>query len=139
MIERPSLNLINAAMTAGVQVAAGLILIPRFGITGAAITVCISFLTQGVLRFAEMRHVFGWTWPWQSLTRPLLAFASAFLPAALIRVSTSGLMMEAISGVLFLLVYAGAWWVIGAEPSDRELWRRLKLSPWRGLTGQASD
>jgi hypothetical protein len=131
MIERPSLNLINAAMTAGVQVAAGLILIPRFGITGAAIAMCISFLTQAVLRFAEMRHVFGWTWPWPSLTRPWLAFASAFLPAALIRVSTSGLMMEAISGVLFLLVYAGTWWMIGAEPSDRELWARLKRSPWR--------
>jgi O-antigen/teichoic acid export membrane protein len=137
LIARPSLNLVNAAITAGVQVAAGLILIPRFGITGAAITMCISFLTQGVLRFAEMRHVFGWTWPWQSLTRPVLAFVVAFVPAALIRVSTSGLMMEATAGVLFLLIYAGTWWVIGAEPSDRELWARVKRSPW-GLPGDSS-
>jgi O-antigen/teichoic acid export membrane protein len=52
MVERPGLNLLNASVTVVVQLVAGVLLIPRFGVTGAAAAMCIGFTVQGVLRFA---------------------------------------------------------------------------------------
>lgn len=127
MIERPDLNLINAAMTVGVQIMAGLILIPMLGVTGAALAMCLGFSVQGILRFAELRHVYGWGWPWRSLGRPMTAFAMAFLPAAIVRLA-GGPLVEILAGLLFLILYAGAWRLLGAEPSDREIWKKLMAS-----------
>ena len=59
------------------QAIVSVILIPRIGVTGAALAMCIGFAAQGVIRFAEVRHVFGWSWPWHTLARPLAAFAIA--------------------------------------------------------------
>jgi len=127
MIERPGLNLVNAALTVLVQVVAGILLIPRFGVTGAAVATCLGFALQGILRFAEMRHVYGWSWPWRALTRPIAAFGMAFIPAAALRL-VGGPVIEIAAGVLFLLLYAGAWRLLGAEPADREIWRTLVAS-----------
>jgi hypothetical protein len=128
MVERPMLNLVNAAVTVCVQIAAGLILIPALGVTGAAIAMLLGFVLQGLLRFLEVRHVFGWSWPWASLKRPMAAFTFAFVPAALLRIASEGLVMEALSGVMFLTLYAGVWWFLGPDPADREVWRRLRAS-----------
>lgn len=124
MMERPSLNFINAGLTVLVQVAAGLLLIPRWGVLGAVIAMGAGFTIQGALRFLELQHVFGWTWPWGSLVRPLTAFALAFVPAGALRL-IGGQPVEIASGLLFLLLYAGAWFVLGADPSDRIVWQRL--------------
>ena len=124
MIKRPSLNLINASVTVTVQVIAGVVLIPRLGVTGAALSMCIGFTLQGILRFAELRHVFGWSWPWPTLRRPLAAFCLAMAPAALARLA-SGPRWEFVPALLFLALYVGAWRLLGAEPADREVWRRL--------------
>jgi O-antigen/teichoic acid export membrane protein len=127
MIERPALNLINAAVTVAVQIVAGVLLIPVFGVTGAALAMCLGFTVQGILRFAELRHVYGWSWPWRSLNRPIVAFAIAFVPAAVVRLA-GGRLIEIAAGILFLLLYAGAWRWLGAEPDDREIWRTLVAS-----------
>ena len=124
MIERPGLNLFNAGMTVIVQVVTGVVLIPRLGVTGAALSMCVGFTLQGILRFGELRHVFGWSWPWATLKRPLAAFGLAMLPAALLRLYT-GSTWELIPGALFFLLYAASWRMLGAEPADREVWRRL--------------
>jgi O-antigen/teichoic acid export membrane protein len=127
MIERPTLNLINAAVTVAVQIAAGLLLIPRFGATGAALAMCLGFSVQGILRFVELRHVYGWSWPWRSLVKPIVAFSVAFVPAVAIRLA-SGLVMEIVAGGTFLLLYATAWRLLGAEPVDKAIWRTLIAS-----------
>lgn len=128
MIERPALNFVNAVVTIAIQLLAGLLLIPRVGATGAALAMCLGFTVQGVLRFAEVRQVFGWSWPWASLRRPLAAFAIAVVPAVGVRLSSGGLLGELLAAGLFLALYAGAWNVLGADPADREVWRRLKVS-----------
>jgi O-antigen/teichoic acid export membrane protein len=125
MIERPGLNLVNASVTVLVQIVMAVVLIPRFGVTGAALSMCIGFATQGALRFGELRHVFGWSWPWTALKRPVVAFALAMTPAAVLRVAI-GPRWEAVAAILFLALYAGAWRLLGAEPADREVWRRLR-------------
>src|SRR5262249_18382873 len=87
MIERPALNLINASTTVALQVVPGIVLIPRLGATGAALSMCIGFTVQGILRFAELRHVYGWSWPSSSLRQPAAAFAVAVGPATLLRLA----------------------------------------------------
>ena len=128
MIERPGLNLLNAAVTIATQLVVGIVLIPRMGVTGAAVAMCAGFVVQGALRFAEVKHVFGWSWPWQSLRRPLAAFTIAFVPALGVRLLSGGLgalTAEVASGALFLGLYIAMWRVLGAEPADREIWRAL--------------
>jgi O-antigen/teichoic acid export membrane protein len=124
MIERPMLNLVNAVATVLVQLVAGLLLIPRFGVTGAALATLVAFAAQGVLRFVEVRHVFGWSWPWGALRRPLAAFAIAFGPALGVRL-LGGLGGELLAAVTFLVLYAATWRVLGAEPADRAVWEQL--------------
>jgi O-antigen/teichoic acid export membrane protein len=124
MIERPGLNLVNAAFTVAVQIGAGMLLIPVFGVTGAALAMCLGFAIQGALRFVELRHVYGWSWPWPSLIRPSAVFAVAFVPAAAFRVA-AGSGAELVAGIGFLALYAAAWWMVGAAPADREIWRAL--------------
>lgn len=124
MIERPSLNLVNASVTVCVQVLTGLWLIPRLGVTGAALAMCIGFASQGVLRFAEVRHVFGWHWPWRTLVRPLVAGAVGAVPAAALAV-VGGPWADVAAALAFVGAYAGCWLWLGADPEDRAIWRRL--------------
>jgi O-antigen/teichoic acid export membrane protein len=128
MIQRPSLNLLNASLTVVVQLAVGLLLIPRLGVTGAALAMCCGFAVQGIARFAEVRHVFGWTWPWASLVRPIAAAAIAAVPAIALRVP-GGMWWELSAGLVFLGAYALAWLWLGPDPADREIWRRLLKRP----------
>jgi O-antigen/teichoic acid export membrane protein len=124
MLERPGLNLVNAALTVIVQLVAGFVLVPQMGVTGAALTMCLGFAVQGVARFAEVRHVFGWSWPWSSLVRPLAAGALALVPALVLRLP-GGFWWELASGAAYLAAYALAWLWLGPDPADREVWRRL--------------
>ena len=124
MIERPGLNLVNAFLTVVVQLVAGVLLIPRFGVTGAALAMCFGFAAQGLARFAEVEHVFGWRWPWHSLVRPLTAGALALVPAVALRLP-GGTWWELASGATFVAAYAGAWLWLGPDPADREVWNRL--------------
>jgi O-antigen/teichoic acid export membrane protein len=124
IVKRPTLNLVNAAITVSLQALISILLIPRIGITGAALAMCIGFAAQGAIRFAEVRHVFGWSWPWHSLRRPLVAFGIAMVPALAVRLA-GGLVSEIISALVFAGLYAAAWTWLGADPTDREIWRRL--------------
>lgn len=124
MVERPGLNLVNAAVTVLVQLVAGVILIPQMGVTGAAVAMCLGFVVQGGLRFLEVKHVFGWAWPWGSLVRPLVAGTAAFVPAVGLRM-LGGAWWELGSAAAFIGLYALAWLWLGADPDDREVWRRL--------------
>jgi O-antigen/teichoic acid export membrane protein len=127
MIERPRWNLVNAALTVALQAAAGALLIPRFGVSGAAIAMLVGLAGQGVLRFVELHHVFGWTWPWRSLQRPAVAFAVSFVPALMLRsIGAVPLFRELMAVAVFLGGYAAAWLLMGADPEDRAIWRRLR-------------
>lgn len=124
MIERPGLNFLNALVTVIVQIVVSIFLIPVLGVLGAVVGMSTGFAVQGVLRFVELKHVFGWSWPWQSLVRPLQAFALAMLPALGLRL-VFGSSVALASALLFAACYCGAWALLGADPADRAVWRRL--------------
>ncbi|MEO5720891.1 MAG: polysaccharide biosynthesis C-terminal domain-containing protein, partial [Chthoniobacterales bacterium] len=125
MIQRPKLNLINSGATVVLQLGASLLLIPWLGATGAALGMVLAYVTQGVLRYLELRILFHWHWPWRALARPALAFVIALAPALPIRLLWGGWPGELASGLTLLAAYAGAWKVIGLEESDRVVLRQL--------------
>jgi O-antigen/teichoic acid export membrane protein len=125
MIQRPKLNLMNSGFTVVLQFCASLLLIPALGATGAALAMVLAYVTQGVLRYLELRYIFKWHWPWHALVRPAVAFAIALVPALPFRLAIEGWRGELIAGLVFLGAYVLAWKVIGLEPSDRAVLRQL--------------
>jgi hypothetical protein len=75
-----------------------------------------------------VKHVFGWAWPWRSLTRPLVAAVAGFVPAVVLR-AQGGLWWEIASAAVFVAIYVLGWLWMGPEPADREVWRRLFRRP----------
>jgi O-antigen/teichoic acid export membrane protein len=136
MIQRPKLNLINSGATVVLQLGASLLLIPLYGATGAALAMVLAYVTQGVLRYFELRYIFDWHWPWRALGRPALAFVLALAPAIPLRLLIAGRPGEWAGGLTFLGAYVAAWKIIGLEPSDRVVLAQLwKSGPRRRLEG----
>jgi O-antigen/teichoic acid export membrane protein len=125
MIQRPKLNLVNSGFTVALQFTASLFLIPWLGATGAALGMVLAYVTQGVLRYFELRYLFNWHWPWRALARPAVAFAIALAPAVPLRLLMHGWRGELAAGLVFLAAYVTAWKVIGLEDSDRVVLRQL--------------
>ena len=125
MVQRPKLNLINSGFTAVLQLGASLLLIPAFGATGAALAMVLAYVTQGVLRYFELRYAFDWHWPWRALVRPAVAFAIALAPALPLRLLLPGRVAEVSSALTLLGAYVLAWKFIGLEETDRAVLRQL--------------
>ncbi len=125
MIQRPRLNLINSGTTVLLQLGASLLLIPWLGATGAALGMVLAYVTQGVLRYLELRILFHWHWPWRALARPAYAFLLALLPALPLRLLWHGWRGELAAGIVLLVAYVAAWKVIGLEEADRVVLRQL--------------
>ncbi|CAN5444528.1 Wzx-type polysaccharide biosynthesis protein UppV [soil metagenome] len=125
MIQRPKLNLVNSGFTVLLQLGASLVLIPWLGATGAALAMVLAYVTQGVLRYCELRILFNWHWPWLAFARPAVAFGIALAAALPLRFAFSGWRGELASGLVLLGVYAASWCVIGLEESDRAVLRQL--------------
>lgn len=128
MIQRPKLNLVNSTLTVLLQLGASVVLIPWLGATGAALGMVIAYVTQGVLRYCELRILFNWHWPWGAFARPAIAFGVALCAALPLRLLISGWRGELVSGLTLLIGYAIAWKVIGLEEADRVVLRQL----WAG-------
>ena len=128
MIQRPKLNLINSAVTVVLQFGASLLLIPAFGATGAALAMVLAYVTQGVLRYCELRIIFNWHWPWGAFARPAIAFGLALTAAVPLRLLLHGWQGDLSAGLVLLAAYFTAWKVIGLEEADRVVLRQL----WAG-------
>jgi O-antigen/teichoic acid export membrane protein len=128
MVRRPGLNLLNSTATCIVAVGANLWLIPRFGITGAAVGILVPYLIQGILRRVELRYVFGWSSAGHELLRPIAAGAAAVLPALGCRLIVAGIPGQLAAVALFFTVYVGAWRVLGLDPADRAVFLAWKTS-----------
>ncbi len=124
--DRPHLNLVNSAVVTVLYVAASLILIAKFGATGAAAASIFAASCLAGLRYTELRFLMRWTWPWVSLVRPLVAFVSALTPALIVRVLIASWPGELIAGVVLLLGYVLAWRIIGLDPRDRATLNSLR-------------
>jgi hypothetical protein len=129
MVSRPRINFGNAVAAIAAGVLSHLILIPRLGPLGAAISVLVPYTVYGVLRGVEITWLFAWQWPWAALAKPLAAATIALVPALAVRFLSHGLAMQVVSAVVFVASYGGTWRLIGLEPSDRALLDHLLRRP----------
>lgn len=129
MVSRPRINFGNAVAAIVAGVLSHVLLIPRLGPLGAAISVLVPYTVYGVLRGVEITWLFDWHWPWRALAKPVAAALVGLMPALAVRLSTHGLAMQGVSAAVFLATYAATWRLIGLEPSDRALLDHLLRRP----------
>ena len=109
LVQRPRLNLVNSIIACTIAVPVNLWLIPRYGVTGAAISILVPYIIQGILRSLVLRFVFHWHNDWKMLAPPIIAAVIALIPALACRAFFSGLTGQLISGSVFLVVCGIAW------------------------------
>jgi O-antigen/teichoic acid export membrane protein len=109
MVQRPHLNLLNSSVACAVAFGANLWLIPRFGVTGAAFSILLPYVIQGILRYGVLRMVFRWRNPWSSISRPIIASIIAFIPALSCRLLLHGIAGQIMAGLVFLGIFGVSW------------------------------
>jgi O-antigen/teichoic acid export membrane protein len=109
MVQRPRLNLLNSSITCAVAVGANLWLIPRFGVTGAALGILLPYAVQGILRYAALRLVFHWPNPWSEVRPPIESAILGLLCALPARFLVHGIAGQVASALVFLALFGAGW------------------------------
>ena len=110
-----------AVLSVGLSVIAAVLLIPRFGLTGAVAAHAASSAVIFVLIGVGIVKVFKVSLPWRELLRLCLAAAVAAAVAAGCWWVDAGLVMQFVAGLLYAVVYIGATFVFRAwKPEDVE-------------------
>jgi O-antigen/teichoic acid export membrane protein len=133
---RQYLSAANNVLAVGLNLAVALVLIPRYGMAGAAASTAAALVLLNVLRLVEVRIIFG-CHPFRGDTvRTILAGGIAAAVAGLASVFVSGAapLFEALTvGTLLFATYVAAIWALGVSDEDRELFRRGRARIARGL------
>lgn len=109
LVQRPRLNLFNSIIACAIAVVANLWLIPRYGVTGAAIGILVPYVIQGVLRSLVLRFVFHWHNDWSMLRPPIVTTSVALIPAIILHQTLHGRAAQWVSGVVFLALCLAGW------------------------------
>jgi O-antigen/teichoic acid export membrane protein len=109
MVQRPRLNLLHSSITCTVAAAGLLLLIPRFGVMGAAVGILLAYVVQAILRYATLRWVFRWKDSWSDIRSPLIAAGIALVPAIICRAFLGGIAGQVTSATAFLMVFGVQW------------------------------
>jgi O-antigen/teichoic acid export membrane protein len=128
MSGRPNITLANNASVATLNIIGCVILIPRYGITGAACSTAAALTLVNLIKLVQVRTIFGID-PFLGKTARALAAgaiaAGVVAPFALL-VNWPGALVELIATTaLFLPLYAALFWWTAAGDEERELirWR----------------
>jgi O-antigen/teichoic acid export membrane protein len=124
MSGRPYLTLVNNAAVAGLNIVACVILIPRYGLTGAACATTASIVLVNLVKLVQVRMLFGIN-PFREGTVLALgaglAAAAVAAPAALFVRWPDALVQIGVTGTLFVLLYAAVLWRYAAGDEAQEL------------------
>ena len=130
LVRRPDLNLLNSCLGASIQLGLTLVLVPRMGVVGAPLAMIGAHTALGGLRLAELHWLFSLSWPWQSLARPTVTSAVAFVVGLGVRRVVPGGPGLAAASIAIVAVAVAGWWLLGLDQGDRatvaELRRRLR-------------
>jgi O-antigen/teichoic acid export membrane protein len=132
MSGRPYITAVNNAFVALLNLVMCAVLIPKYGMTGAACSTATALTLANLIKLVQVRVIFRLS-PFRSSTvRTLLAIAVASAVALAMKpLPWPNALAEvvAISSVL-MLVYGAVMWRFGTSAEDRELlvtaWRRIK-------------
>jgi O-antigen/teichoic acid export membrane protein len=144
MSGRSFLNLVNNIVALGCNVALNLILIPRFGLIGAAWAWATVIVLLNAARIAEVWLLFRIGPFSRSLWKPaaaaLLAGAGSMLTLHGMRSMTGSpaLLLIAATGGVFFGLYGGIVWLLRPEAEDRYLIRTILKTRLRSRSGSES-
>ncbi|MCS7169253.1 MAG: flippase [Candidatus Kapabacteria bacterium] len=129
MAGKPQVNLINGLVTAGLNLSLFLLLIPRFGMVGAAlayaaVNVGMAFVRVGQVWWLLRLH------PWEAaLGRSIILVGSALTGAFAAQIVAPWV------GTLLGLAIFGVFFRIGLSSHDRELWAQWRARRKSGAEG----
>jgi O-antigen/teichoic acid export membrane protein len=124
----PKVNLYNALVALGVNIGLNIILIPQFGITGAALATLISLLIIAVARIVEIRLLNQLTLVNLKYLKPIIAGAVTtivILFARPIIMEYHTLITLACAIFLIVLVYFSVLWIQHFDQDDRDVWSAI--------------
>ncbi|OGD27397.1 MAG: hypothetical protein A2Y56_03390 [Candidatus Aminicenantes bacterium RBG_13_63_10] len=136
MSGRSKLQLLNNIFLLAVNVALHLLLIPRYGILGAAAATAGSVVLYDILTLAEVRFLLGLSPFRPDLLKPLaavgLAVGGSLALGSIFRAGRGSLLYLAAGSGLFLLVYGAAMLGLGIRDEDRTVLGKIlsKLKSW---------
>jgi O-antigen/teichoic acid export membrane protein len=104
---------VSTLTAAGVGFAAGLALIPRYGVVGAAVTVLVSYLTQLLVAFAFSQRMYPVRYETGRIVRLVVAGAAAALVALKLVPDMPPLAGLFVRGATSVAVYLLLLWVTG--------------------------
>jgi O-antigen/teichoic acid export membrane protein len=129
MSGRPYVTMTNNAAVALLNLVGCIVLIPRYGITGAALSTTASIVAVNLLKLVQVRFLFGIN-PFRAQSvRSLAAGAAAVLLTAPVAAAWPGgspFLEVVVVGSLLLALYACFFWVFAAGDEERALLRRWR-------------
>ncbi len=105
-----------------------IILIPRFGLVGAALSTLISMVLLGIARTIEVKIIFNFSFLSISLLKPIISAIFLIILILFIRpfiLSYHTLITLSISLFLTLFVYSVFLFLLKLEPEDKDFLRGL--------------
>ena len=118
------LTLMNSVLFLSLSIVLDLLLIPTFGILGAAIANSTSTIVVNLLRLWQIHKNLGLVPYDRSFLRPIAAGLPAALVAWLVPLpDVLGFVALAIRAAILAVVYLGSLLILGIEPVDREIAR----------------
>jgi O-antigen/teichoic acid export membrane protein len=144
MAGRARLSIIDSVAFLGGSVALDLLLIPRWGLMGAAVANATAVVLVNLLRLWQVHAYLGLSAYDRRFLRPAVAGLAAGAIAWLVPLSALGYLAElAARTTLLCLVYGGALVALGVEPADRDLagaaLARLRRRPRRAQPARAAS
>ena len=130
-------TLINSFVLVGANLVLLLWMVPRWGISGAALATTVSFIAVTVWRLLQSRKLLG-LWPFERAQyKPLTAFALALAVAVplTLRRQPLPLLSQLPCLALFLVTFAVALFGLKLEGHDKDVLRGIRSrirSVWRG-------
>jgi O-antigen/teichoic acid export membrane protein len=129
MTGRSLVNLINAGVLCVACILLNLYLIPRYGITGAAVANTLAVTTVQLLRLTEVWY-FLKMHPFQSDSiKPVIScIFSGFILVMIthLGINKSNVFMLPILSILFLVIYISTLWLLKLSPEDRMVYAMIK-------------
>lgn len=128
MTGKTGLKLVNAIAVFGLLVGLNLLLIPRWGLVGAAVAAAIATTIRNLLPLAQV-YVLYRMLPYNlSFLKPIAAGLAAWAAAWVVRrsfFSTESLLHTIVNVAILLAVYAGMILLLGLSEEDRAVLTRI--------------
>jgi O-antigen/teichoic acid export membrane protein len=124
MSGRPYITMLNNAGVAGLNLLSCWLLIPRYGLVGAALSTASALTLVNLIKLVQVRHIFGMS-PWRADTLNVLAAAcmaaAVALPLAVLVPWPHPVVQGLVSSTVLVVAYGAFVWALGLDDEDAAL------------------